>query len=211
MSIFYLSTILCNPKKADVMPPHLHRNHRCLSLFIHRSYIPSCNYCALFWRKEDRSCRYPMFLALPTRLHALSRRPPPKRQLVYIWCFICVSLTVVRFLGGVVSPTLNPQWPGGQVYFLSGFLPLAIDSGSKGARISPSTISTQLQQPCYITRVPTRTCGIWFAGTAYADGGHFSVFIERTSWRRYAPLRPLTSLQPHINFYLYDNTLLPFF
>ena len=43
------------------------------------------------------------------RLHALSRRPPPTRQLVYVWCFICVSLTVVLFLGGVVSPTLNPQ------------------------------------------------------------------------------------------------------
>ena len=47
--------------------------HGCLSLFVHRSYIPSCNYCALFWRKEDRSCRYPMLLALPTRRHALTR------------------------------------------------------------------------------------------------------------------------------------------
>ena len=43
------------------------------------------------------------------RLHTLSRRPPPTRQLVYVWCFIFVSLTVVLFLGGVVSPTLNPQ------------------------------------------------------------------------------------------------------
>ena len=34
---------------------------------------------------------------------------PPTRQLVYIWCFICVSVTVVFLLGGVVSPTLNPQ------------------------------------------------------------------------------------------------------
>ena len=33
----------------------------------------------------------------------------PTRQLVYVWCFICVSVTVVLLLGGVVSPTLNPQ------------------------------------------------------------------------------------------------------
>ena len=33
----------------------------------------------------------------------------PTRQLMYVRCIICVSVTVVLLLGGVVSPTLNPQ------------------------------------------------------------------------------------------------------
>ena len=72
------------------MSPHLQRNHGCLSLFLHCSYIPSCNYCGLFWRKEDRSCRYPMLLALPSDVMRSQGELLPTRQLVYVWCFICV-------------------------------------------------------------------------------------------------------------------------
>lgn len=62
-----------------------------------------------------------MLVALPTRRHVLTGELP--LQLVYVRCFIFVSVIMVILLGSVVSPTLNPHNLEGQCIFSQSSFP----------------------------------------------------------------------------------------